>query len=386
VKTQAFLPLILLLAACGRPSAGPPMGEMPPAQVTLGVVEEKKLVEWEEFTGRVEPVETVELRPRVSGYITGVRFEAGSLVRKDEVLFTIDPRPFQTRLDGARAELARTEAAAKAARLEFDRVSSLLAAKAIAPEQAEARESAWHQAQAAQASAAADVRSAELQLSHCEVRAPISGRVGRALTTPGNYVTDGSTVLTTIVTAAPVHVYVDIDENSLLRLQELRREKKLYTNGQGRVPVELQLSNESGFGHRGHIESFDNRLNAATGSMVVRCEFANEKGELTPGLFARVRLPVTAEYPAMLLDEKAVLTDQANKYVLGVEEKDGQLVSAYKPVVIGPALEGRRIIRSGLKAGEKVIINGMARLPQPGLPVAPVQADAAKQVSAAGAQ
>ncbi|HRK16423.1 MAG TPA: biotin/lipoyl-binding protein, partial [Prosthecobacter sp.] len=146
MKTQAFLPLILLLAACGRPSAGPPMGEMPPAQVTLGVVEEKKLVEWEEFTGRVEPVETVELRPRVSGYITGVHFEAGSLVRKEEVLFTIDPRPFQTRLDGARAELARTEAAAKAARLEFDRVSSLLAAKAIAPEQAEARESAWHQA------------------------------------------------------------------------------------------------------------------------------------------------------------------------------------------------------------------------------------------------
>ena len=229
----------------------------------------------------------------------------------------------------------------------------------------------------------AEIEAAELELSHCEVRAPISGRVSRALTTPGNYVTAGVTVLTTLVTAAPVHVYVDIDENSLLKLQSLRREDRLYTNGQGRVPVEVQLSNEEGFRHRGHVESFDNRLNPATGSMVVRCEFANEDGILTPGLFARVRLPMTAKYPALLIDEKALLTDQANKYVLGVEEKDGGLVSVYKPVVIGPVIDGRRIIRSGLKAGERIIINGMARLPQPGMPVAPAEPEAKASAQAA---
>lgn len=368
-----LFPALILLTACGQPKDAAPAGAMPPASVTLAPVAQEELVEWEEFTGRVEAVETVELRPRVSGYITEVHFEAGSLVAKDTVLFTIDPRPFMTRRDGAKAELSRAEAVAKAARQEFDRVSELLAAKAIAPEQAEARESAWRQAEAAQASAAAGLRSAELELSHCEVRAPISGRVSRALTTPGNYVTAGVTVLTTLVTAAPVHVYVDIDENSLLKLQSLRREDRLYTNGKGRVPVELQLSNEDGFRHRGHIESFDNRLNPATGSMVVRCEFANEDGILTPGLFARVRLPMTAKYPALLIDEKALLTDQANKYVLGVEEKNGGLVSVYKPVDIGPAIAGRRVIRSGLKAGERIIINGMARLPQPGMPVAPAE-------------
>jgi RND family efflux transporter MFP subunit len=337
VKPQLlFFPALVLLSACGQPKDAAPAPAMPPASVTLAPVAQEELVEWEEFTGRVEAVETVELRPRVSGYITEVHFEAGALVPKDTVLFTIDPRPFMTRRDGAKAELSRTEAVAKAARQEFDRVSELLAAKAIAPEQAEARESAWRQAEAAQAAAAAGLRSAELELSHCEVRAPIAGRVSRALTTPGNYVTAGVTVLTTLVSAAPVHVYVDIDENSLLKLQRLRREDRLYTNGKGRVPVELQLSNEDGFRHRGHVESFDNRLNPATGSIVVRCEFANEDGILTPGLFARVRLPMTAKYPALLIDEKALLTDQANKYVLGVEEKDGGLVSVYKPVVIGP--------------------------------------------------
>ncbi len=380
MKPQLLVfPALVLLSACGQPKDAAPAGAMPPASVTLAPVAQEELVEWEEFTGRVEAVETVELRPRVSGYITEVHFEAGSLVAKDTVLFTIDPRPFMTRRDGAKAELSRAEAVAKAARQEFDRVCELLAAKAIAPEQAEARESAWRQAEAAQAAAAAGLRSAELELSHCEVRAPIAGRVSRALTTPGNYVTAGVTVLTTLVSAAPVHVYVDIDENSLLKLQSLRREDRLYTNGKGRVPVELQLSNEDGFRHRGHIESFDNRLNPATGSMVVRCEFANEDGILTPGLFARVRLPMTAKYPALLIDEKALLTDQANKYVLGVEEKDGGLVSVYRPVAIGPVIEGRRVIRSGLKAGERIIINGMARLPQPGMPVAPAQPAAAAE-------
>lgn len=356
---------------------------MPPAPVTLEAVEQRELVEWEEFTGRVEPVETVELKPRVSGYITEVHFQAGALVKKGDVLFTIDQRPFETRLRATKAEVKSAEANAQAMKREFDRVQSLLAAKAIAPEQAETRESMNLQAQAGLEAAKAAEHSAEIEFEHSSVKAPISGRISRAITTQGNYVTAGSTLLTTIVTVDPVYVYTDIDENSLLKLQALQRDKKLFTNGDGRVPVELQLSNESGFPHKGHVESFDNRLDANTGSMVLRAEFSNSDGMLTPGLFARIRLPMTAKYAALLIDETSILTDQANKYVLGVDDKN---MSVYKPVVIGPSLDGKRIIRSGLKAGEKIIVNGQARLPMPGMPVAPVEAEGKKQTAAAGAK
>ena len=357
--------------------------QMPPAPVTLEVVEQRELVEWEEFTGRVEPVETVELKPRVSGYITEVHFQAGALVKQGDVLFTIDQRPFETRLRATKAEVKSAEANAEAMKREFDRVQSLLAAKAIAPEQAETRESMNLQAQAGLEAAKAAEHSAEIEFEHSSVKAPISGRISRAITTQGNYVTAGSTLLTTIVTVDPVYVYTDIDENSLLKLQALQRDKKLFTNGDGRVPVELQLSNESGFPHKGHVESFDNRLDASTGSMVLRAEFSNSDGMLTPGLFARVRLPMTSKYAALLIDETSILTDQANKYVLGVDDKN---MSVYKPVVIGPSLDGKRIIRSGLKAGEKIIVNGQARLPMPGMPVAPVEAEGAKQAAVSDAK
>jgi RND family efflux transporter MFP subunit len=387
VKPQKLLPLLLLLAACGKPPAGgPPGGQMPPAPVTLAPVEQKELVEWEEFTGRVEAVETVELRPRVSGYITQVHFQAGALVKRGDVLFTIDQRPFETKRRAAKAEVARAEANALATKREFDRVSALLAAKAIAPEQAEARESMYKQGEAALESAKAAEHSAEIEFEHTTVEAPISGRISRTMTTTGNYVTAGTTLLTTIVTVDPVHVYADIDENSLLKLQALQRDKTTFTNGDGRMPVELQLSNEKDFPHHGHVESFDNRLDAGTGSMVLRAEFDNKDGSLTPGLFARIRLPMTANYKALLVDEKSILTDQANKYVLGIDESKQPAVSVYKPVTIGPAIDGKRIVRTGLTAGDKIIINGQARLPMPGMPVAPVPSEAAKQASASGAK
>lgn len=373
--TLFCLLLPLLLAGCHQPAASPPPA-MPPSPVTIAPVEQRPIVEWEEFTGRVEAREMVELRPRVSGYITEVKFQAGELVKQDDVLFLIDPRPFQTRLEGAAAEVARAEAVAQAAKSESDRVTALLSAKAISPEEGESRRALYLQAEAGLAAAKAALHSAELELSHTEVRAPITGRISRALTTTGNYVTNGTTVLTTIVTVDPVYVYTDIDENSLLKLQALRRENQLFTDEKGRVPVELQLSNETDFSRQGHIESFDNRLDAGTGSMILRVEFPNPDGDLTPGLFARVRLPMTARYDALLVDEKSILTDQANKYVLGVDENS---LSVYRPVVIGPSIDGKRVIRDGLKAGEKIIVNGQSRLPQPGMPV--VAQDAATQAS-----
>lgn len=383
MKPQTLLPFVLLLAACGKPpEGGGHGGQMPPAPVTLAPVEQRELVEWEEFTGRVEAVEMVDLRPRVSGYITDVHFQAGALVKKGDRLFTIDQRPFETRLRATKADVQRAEAAAASAKSENDRVAALLAAKAIAPEQGEARKSAHLQALAALESARAAEHSAEIEYEHSEVKAPISGRISRAMTTTGNYVTAGNTLLTTIVTVDPVYVYADIDENSLLKLQALQRDKKLHTNADGKVPVEVQLSNEHGFPHKGVIESFDNRLDAGTGSMVVRAEFLNGDGMLTPGLFARVRLPMTASYEALLVDEKSILTDQANKYVLGVDESKTPAISVYKGVVIGPAIDGKRIIRSGLSAGDKIIVNGQARLPQPGMPVAPGEAPPAKETAA----
>lgn len=382
MKLQNLLPIVLLLAACGKPPAGGHGGGMPPAPVTLAPVEQKELVEWEEFTGRVEPVETVDLKPRVSGYITDVHFQAGALVKKGDILFTIDQRPFQTRLRSTGAEVARAEANAMAMKREFDRVKTLLEAKAIAPEQAEARESMNLQAIAGLEAAKAAQHSAEIEFEHSTVKAPISGRISRAITTTGNFVTAGTTLLTTIVTVDPVYVYADIDENSLLKLQAMQRDKKTFTNGDGRVPVELQLSNEKSFPHKGHIESFDNRLDASTGSMVLRAEFPNGDNILTPGLFARIRIPMTGKYKALLVDEKSILTDQANKFVLGVDLSKTPALSVYKPIVIGPSIDGKRIIRSGLAAGDKIIVNGQARLPQPGMPVQPVDAPPAKETAA----
>lgn len=352
---------------------------MPPAPVTLQEVEERMLVEWEEFTGRIESEETVELRPRVSGYLVEVNVTAGELVTEGDILFKIDPRAFQTRLEQSEAELSRAEAAVHVSKKEFDRVKALLAAKALSPEQADAREATYLQAEASLAAAKASVHSAEIELSHTEVRAPISGRISRALITEGNYVSGvpgGASLLTTIVSVDPMHVYIDIDENSLLQIQSLQRNGDLYTNGEGHIPVELQLANETDFPHRGRIESFDNRIDRSTGSMIVRAVFQNDTGMLTPGLFARVRLPMTAEYKALLIPEEAVLTDQATKYVLSVDENS---LSVYRPVQLGSSVDGKRIVREGLTAGESIIANGQARLPMPGMPVAPVEEAPANQ-------
>ncbi len=374
-----LLPLALF-SACSKPPEGPPGGGMPPPQpVTLAPVEQKELIEWGEFSGRIEARETVELRPRVSGYLTGVKFQSGAQVNEKEALFVIDSRSYQAAADKAEGALKQAEAAAVSAKKEWDRAASLLAVKAISPEEADARESAHFQAQAALATAQAGTRAAALDVEFAEVRAPISGHVSRALVTTGNYVTAGQTLLTTIVSTGSVYTYVDMDENTLLRVQALARGKKLALDDKGRVPAEVQLSGETDWTHKGWIESFDNRVDAGTGSMVVRVELPNADGGLTPGLFARVRLPLTAKYPALLVDETAIRTDQSRKYVTMVDEKS---LAQYRPVVMGPLYEGKRIIREGLKAGERIIVNGQARVFMPGMPVAAEPAAPAAKTAA----
>lgn len=326
----------------------------PPPTVTVAPVEQKEIVEWREFTGRVEPVQSVEVRPRVSGYVQEVRFQSGQLVKKGDVLFVIDPRWNQAVFDERQAEYER-------ARHEADRTAQLLANQAISTEEADARKARYQEAKAT-------LDSARLDLEYTQVRAPIDGRVSRALLTEGNYVSGvagSASLLTTIVSVDPVYVYADVDEDAYLKFSELVRTRQLGADDGGKIPVELELADEQGFPHRGHIESFDNQLNADTGTILLRAVFSNNHDAIVPGLFARIRIPLSDRHPALLIDERAIGTDQSQKFVLTLTPTN---TVAYQPVQLGPVIEGERIIRSGLKAGEEIVVNGLERV-QPGMPV-----------------
>jgi multidrug efflux system membrane fusion protein len=366
---------VLTLTACHQDpstqSAAPP-----PPEVTVAPVEQREVIEWDEFTGRTEAVEMVDVRPRVSGHIQEVRFQSGQLVKKGDVLFLIDPRWHKATFDQREAEYQQAKVRMENAEREAARTAMLLEKKAISTEEADQRKARYSEAQSGLIGAEAARDLAQLDLEHTEVRAPINGRVSRALITEGNYVSGlagAANVLTTIVSVDPIYVYADMDENALLRFNALDRAGKLPRDAAGRIPVELQLANEEGFPHRGVIESFDNRLDAQTGSMVLRAEFANPDARAVPGLFARIRLPASAKAPTLLVEETAIGTDQAQKYVLTLTSTN---TTAYRPVVLGPLIDGKRVIREGLEAGEKIIVNGLARV-RPGMPVTPLEQDVA---------
>jgi RND family efflux transporter MFP subunit len=362
----------IIWMGCSKPAA-PPMAQMPPPTVTVAPVVQEQVVEWAEFTGRTEAVETVEVRPRVSGHIQEVRFQSGQSVKKGEVLFVIDPRWHQAEFDRREAEYQQAKIRFETAEREAKRTEQLLASKAISTEEAETRQSRVHEARAGLLATEAARNFAKLDLEFTEVRAPIDGRVSRAIVTPGNFVSGlagNATLLTTIVSIDPVHVYADMDEHSLLRFNELAREKRLPLTPDGKVPVQLQLAGESGFAHQGYVESLDNRLDAGTGSILLRAAFSNPEGQILPGLFARIRVPLSDRQPALLIAPGAVGTDQAQKFVLTLSSSN---TVEYRPVVLGPAIDGRRVVRSGLQAGEEVVVIGLQRV-RPGMPVSPERA------------
>jgi len=359
--------LVAGTAGCGRNSV-----QTKPAlpAVTVAPVEQKEIVERDEFTGRIEPVESVEIRPRVSGYIQEVKFQSGQLVKKGDLLFQIDPRWHQAAFEQRQAEFEQAKVRLENARREAARTPQLLTNNAISLEESDARQSRFQEAKSALLAAQAALDSASLDLEYTQVRAPIDGRVSRALQTAGNYVNGvagSATVLTTLVSVDPVYVYADMDENSLLRFNALAREKKVEANDDGKIPVELQLADEEGFPHQGYIESFDNRLNADTGSILLRAVFPNTDGHIVPGLFARIRVPLSERHPALLVQERAIGTDQAQKFVLTLTATN---TVAYRQVELGPSFDGRRVVRSGLQANEEIVVNGLQRV-RPGMAVAP---------------
>jgi len=355
--------VLLSITGCG--SKAPAAQAPPPPVVTVAPVQEQEITEWDEFTGRTDAVESVEVRPRVSGQIDQVCFQSGQLVKQGDVLFVIDRRPYKANLDQRQAEYVQAQARLANSERDATRSKRLLTSKTISSEEADATDSQFQEAKAGVLAAKAIVDSAQLDYEFTEVRAPISGRVSRALLTAGNYVSGtagAASLLTTIVSVDPVYVYADVDENSILKFNALAA-----TRGNGKVPVELELADEDGFPHKGMIESFDNRIDANTGTILLRAVFPNTDGRIVPGLFARIRMSAGGRQNAILVDESAIGTDQAQKFVLTLGDKN---TAEYRQVKLGPVIDGKRIVRSGLKAGEKIIVNGQMHA-RPGMPVTP---------------
>jgi membrane fusion protein, multidrug efflux system len=376
IKRQGFFGHALLFAAlqatligCGDkstdPSEGP--GQAPPPNVKIAQPLSQEVTEWDEYTGRVEAVNAVDIRARVGGYLEKVNFTAGEKVKKGDLLFQIDPKPLKAQLNYAQAELERAKTKRELAQNDLSRAENLLKAKAISTEEYDARNKGLREASAAVNSAEATVYTAKLNLEYTEIRAPINGRVGRELITAGNLVKADDTLLTHIVSTDPVYVYVDADEQSVLKYRRhAQQHGKGPTNLKG-TPVELAVADETGFPHKGLLDYVSPREDAATGTLTLRGVFANPDELLSPGFFARLRVKASADYPALLLPDRAVGTDQGQRFVWAVNQDDQV---AYRQVTPGALVGQLRVIREGLQPGDWVVTEGMQKL-KPAMKVKP---------------
>ena len=360
---------IFLVAASGCQEADAPAGKstIPPLQVKIAQPLSRNVTEWDEYTGRVEAVESVDVRARVSGYLDKVNFKAGEKVKKGDLLFVIDPRPFKAQLDYAKAELERVKSRKELAVNDLIRAESLFNVKAISKEEYDARQKGLREVSAAVESAAANVEAARLNLEFTQIRAPIDGRIGRELITAGNLVKSDETLLTSIVSVDPVYVYVDADERAVLRYRRQLLKIGRHDGGIEGTPVELALGDEEAFQHRGVLNYIAPRENPSTGTVTLRGVFANPDELLRPGFFARLRVRIGEPYPALLIPDRAIGTDQSQRFIW-VTNQDSRV--EYRTVELGAHIGNNRVIKKGLNAGDWVVIEGLQKL-KPGLKVNP---------------
>ena len=358
-----------LVAACGQnpqQQAGPP----PPA-VTVAKPMQRQVTDFDEYVGRFTAVNSVEVRARVSGYLDALHFKDGELVKQGDLLFTVDKRPFQNALAQARATLLQAKSNLTFTESDLQRGQQLVRDKTITEQTFEQRSQAARNAQAAVTGAEAAVRQAELDLEFTELRAPVDGRIGDRRVSPGNLVTGGTTgnttLLATIVSTDPIYFEFTFDEASFLRYERMSKGgNDVASRGVG-VPVSLKLIDESEFSHKGHMDFVDNVIDRSTGTIRGRARFDNPNSIFTPGMFARIRVPASPPYDALLLPDVAIGSEQARKYVLAVNAEN---VVTPKYVTLGQLDGGLRVIKSGIAAGDTIVVNGVARV-RPGQKVAP---------------
>lgn len=362
MRTAKIVAASVLMTAALYGCSQPSEAQAPPApSVTVAVPLVQAVQDWDEFTGRFEATQSVEVRARVGGYVSGVHFRDGDYVRRGQLLFSLDPRPAQAALASARAQLSQAQAQLALAQSELTRSETLLESQAVSQAEVDTRRGALQTAQAAIAAANANVRARQLDLEFTRVTAPISGRVSDRRVDAGNLVAGGSSaadVLTTVVSSAPIHFVFDGSEAVLLKYQRQARS--------GAAPIQVRLQDEADFTRTGTLDFTDNAVDTASGVIRLRAVIPNADGFLKPGMFGQARLAGSGSYEAMLVPDAAVATDQARRIVY-VVAADGSV--APRPVQLGPLVDGLRVIRSGLQRTDRVIINGVQRIQQPGMKV-----------------
>ena len=365
----AAIAVIVLFSSAGHSRAKPSVAAQPALpQVQVAEVIHRPLREWQEFTGRLQAVNTVDVRPRVSGYVDRVAFTDGARVKKGQLLFQIDPRPFQAEVERLVAERTRSVSDLELAKANRARAERLISAHAISREEYERQVAAEASAQGGLGSIDALLQEARLNREFTEVRAPIDGHVSRAVITAGNLVTSAS-LMTTLVSDDPVYVYFDADEQTYLRYAKAKHEHALAPAGTS--DVYIGLVDEDGYPHPGQVDFIDNQVDPTTGTIRARAALANPDGRYTPGLFARVRLIGGEDRDSVLIEDRAVGTDLSKKFVLTLT-KDNRI--EYRLVELGPEINGLRVVTQGLQPNELIVVNGLQHV-RPGQNVAATRVD-----------
>src|SRR5438067_10014418 len=363
-----ILCVLLVVSGCKKAS----VTEQPPLPVNVVTAVEKEVNEWDEFTGRLDPVESVEIRPRVSGYITEIHFEAGAIVKKGDLLYIIDPRPYQADFDRAAAEVERMDAQLKLAQIELNRATELRNKSTISASEFDQKAATYQGANAAKSSAEAAKNSAALNLEFTQIKSPIDGRLTDARITVGNLVQPGAgpeSVLTRVVSVDPIYAKVGAEENAVLKYVKLSEEGKRVSARTAQIPAFVELGNEADVPHEGYIDFVDNRLDPGTGTIRARVVLKNwNPSFITPGFFARVRVAGATPYRAALIADKVISSQQGLKYAVVVKPDN---TIERRNLETGPLFEGKRIVKRGLKDGEKVVSTRLQML-QPGMSVTPI--------------